>query len=182
MGEKEKWREEGKDGRGEREGAFLKKLRVAQGYYALSIGIFKKPQKYIFLERNWAQIHCNHSIFHAKMSGAFLPLEELFNSLKPVLSNSPEWWMMESYMLGFRLICNWKECYSSWPNVFQINTTLIDVIHHKTEGFLNWEYMIETEHMVRYRKSSSSRMCEWNSIFKAISKILYFGDVSNRLT
>lgn len=75
---------------GEREGAFLKKLRVAQGYYALSIGIFKKPQKYIFLERNWAQIHCNHSIFHAKMSGAFLPLEELFNSLKPVLSNSPE--------------------------------------------------------------------------------------------
>ena len=72
-----------------REGVFqiLKKLRVVQGYDVLSILFFKKSQKYILVERNWAQIQCNRSIFRTKMSGAFLPLEELFKSLKPVSSN-----------------------------------------------------------------------------------------------
>lgn len=119
--------------------------------------------------------------FTPKSLELHLPLEELFKSLKPVLSNYLKWWMMENCMPRFHLICIWKECYSSRPNVFQINTLLMDVTHRKREGFLNWEYMIEAEHMVLYRKRNSSRMCEWNSIFKAISKILHFGDVSNCL-
>ena len=84
MGEKEKWREEGTDTGRE---SFSNIKEIERTYDVLSILFFKKSQKYILVERNWAQIQCNRSIFRTKMSGAFLPLEELFKSLKPVSSN-----------------------------------------------------------------------------------------------
>lgn len=86
------------EGREERETEFflfsfffliLKKLRVAQRYYVLSKGFLKKSQKYILLERNWAQVQCNHSIFHTKMSGTALALGRAFQVIKACLVQLP---------------------------------------------------------------------------------------------
>lgn len=64
-------------------------MRVAQGHYVLSIGFLKKSQKYILLERNWAQVQCNRSIFHTKMSGAALALGRAFQVIKACLVQLP---------------------------------------------------------------------------------------------
>ena len=163
-GEREKQR--GREGgqKKEREGeSFIfnfKEIESCSGYSVLLIGFLKKSQKYILLERNWAQVQCNHSVFHTKMFRSALALGRAFQVIKACLVQLPPMTNDGELYAGSHLICIWKECYSSQPNVFQINTLLIDMTYHKTVGFLNWEYMIEAEHMVLYRKRRSSRMCE----------------------
>lgn len=138
----------------------FKEIESCWGYSILSMIFLRKPQKYILLERNWAPVQCNHSVFHTNMFTASLALGRAFQVIKAHLAQPPPMTDDGELYTGFHLISIWKECYSSWKNVFQINTLLIDVTHHKAEGFLNWECMTEAENIVLPRKRNSSSVNE----------------------
>lgn len=130
----------------------FKEIESCWGYSMLSMIFLRKPQKYILLERNWGPVQCNYSVFHTNMFIAALALGRDFQVIKTSLVQSSPMTDRGELYTGFHLICIWKERFSSWKNVFQINTSLIDVTHPKAEGFLNWKYMIEAENMVLHKK------------------------------